>query len=51
MTLIKKNNMIITSLFCKQTSYKSVIEYLSNNPTEQKKNIVFKLVDRAILLR
>ena len=50
MTLIRNNNMIITNWFRKQTSSNRVINYSSNHLTQQKKNIVFNLVDRAILL-
>ena len=50
MTLIRNNNMIITNWFRKQTLSDRVINYSSNHPTQQKKNIVFNLVDRAILL-
>ena len=42
--------MIITNWFRKQTSPDRIINYFSNHPTQQKKNIVFNLVDRAILL-
>ena len=49
-TLIRNNNMIITNWFRKQTSSDRVINYSSNHPTQQKKNIVFNLFDRAILL-
>ena len=41
MTLIRNNNMIITNWFRKQTSSDRVINYSSNHPTQQKKNIVF----------
>lgn len=50
LTLIKDNNRIITDWFKKPTSSDRMINYFSDHPIQQKKNIVFNLVDRAISL-
>ena len=50
MTLISSNNHIITGWFQKPTASGRFINYFSNHPLQQKKNIVYNLIDRAILL-
>ena len=49
-TIFKKNNRLITNWFQKLTSSRRVINFSSNHPIQQKKNIIYNLVDRAILL-
>ena len=49
-SLIRHNNSIITDWFNKPTSSGRLINYRSNHPTQQKINIVYNLVDRAISL-
>ena len=50
MTLIRHNNCIITDWFQKPSSSGRMINYLSNHPIQHKKDIVYNLVDRALLL-
>ena len=50
LTIIKKNKSIITNWFQKLTSSGRVINVFSNHPIQQKKNIIYNLVDRALLL-
>ena len=50
MTLISSDNHIITNWFQKPTASGRFINYFSNHPPQQKKNIVYNLIDRAILL-
>ena len=50
MTLIRYNNTIITDWFNKPTSSGRLINFRSNHPKQQKINIVYNLVDRAISL-
>ena len=45
-----KENQIISNWFQKPTSSNRSINYFSNRPICQKKNIVYNLVDRAIFL-
>ena len=49
-TLIKDNNSLITDRYQKPTSSGRVLDYRSNHTTQQKKNIIFNLIDRAISL-
>ena len=49
-TIFKKNNRLIRNWFQKFTSSGRVINFSSNHPIQQKKNIIYNLVDRAILL-
>lgn len=48
--LIKDNNKIITNWYQKPISSDRLINYLSDHPIPQKKNIVYNMVDRAISL-
>ena len=48
--LIRHNNKILTDWYNKPTSSGRLINYHSNHPLQQKINIVYNLVDRAILL-
>ena len=50
LNIIKKNKSIITNCFQKLTSSGRVINFFSNHPIQQKKNIIYNLVDRAFLL-
>ena len=50
MTLIRHQNCIITDSFQKPSSSGRMINYLSNHPIQHKKNIVYNLVDKALLL-
>ncbi|XP_043478403.1 uncharacterized protein LOC122508871 [Leptopilina heterotoma] len=50
LTLIRENNHIITDWYQKPTSSDRLINYFSDHPIQQKKNIVYNLVDRAISL-
>ena len=49
-TLIRTSSKILTNWYQKPTSLGRVINYFSNHPIQQKKNIIFNLVDRALLL-
>ena len=50
MTLISSDNHIITNWFQKPTASGRFINYFSNHPLQQKMNIVYNLIGRAILL-
>ena len=50
MTLISSDNHIITNWFQKLTASDRFINHFSNHPLQQKKDIVYNLIDRAILL-
>ena len=50
MTLIRYNNTIITTWFNKRNSSGRLINFRSNSPEQQKINIIYNLVDRAISL-
>ena len=50
MTIIRYNNTIITDWFNKPTSSVRLINFRSNHPEQQKINIIYNLVDRAISL-
>ena len=50
LTLMRKNNQILTNWYQKTTSSSRLLNYNSNHTTKQKINIVANLVDRAILL-
>ena len=50
LSLIIKENQIITNWFQKPTSSSRTINHSPNHPICQKKNIVYNLVDRAISL-
>ena len=50
MTLISNDNHIITNWFQKPIASGRFINYFSNHPLQQKRNIVYNLIDRAILL-
>ena len=49
-SLVKENGNIITDWYYKPMSSNRILNYLSNHPLSLKKNIVFNLIDRAILL-
>ncbi|XP_043469746.1 uncharacterized protein LOC122503318 [Leptopilina heterotoma] len=48
--LIRDNNKIITNWYQKPISSDRLINYFSDHPLQQKKNIVYNLVDRAFSL-
>ncbi|XP_043479904.1 uncharacterized protein LOC122509736 [Leptopilina heterotoma] len=50
LNLVRDNNKIITNWYQKPTSSDRLINYFSDHPIQQKKNIVYNLVDRAISL-
>ena len=50
MTLIRTHSKISKNWYQKPTSSGCVINYFSNHPIQQKKNIIFYLVDRTLLL-
>ena len=50
LTIIRKNNCLITDWYQKPTSSGRLLNFLSNHPLNQKRNIVFNLTDRAISL-
>ena len=50
MIIIRYNNTIITDWFNKPTSSGRLINFRSNHPKQQKINIIYNLVDRAIFL-
>ena len=50
MTLINKNNRISTNWYQKPTFSSGVINFLSKHPIQQKRNIIYNLTDRAIVL-
>ena len=50
MTLISSDNHIITNWFQKPTASGRFWNYFLNHPLQQKKNIVYNLIDRVILL-
>ena len=50
MTLINKNNRISTNWYQKSTSSSRIINFLSKHPIQQKRNIIYNLTDRAIVL-
>ena len=50
MTLINKNNRISTNWYQKPTSSSRVINFLSKHPIQQKRNIIYNLTDRGIVL-
>lgn len=50
LTIIKNNNKLITNWFQKSISSNRLINYFSFHPIQQKRNAIFNLYDRAILL-
>ena len=50
MTLIRSNNKILTNWFQKQTSSGRILNFNSNHHINLKKNMIYNLVDRSILL-
>ena len=48
-SLVKENGNIITDWYYKLMSSNRTLNYHSNHPLSLKKNIVFNLIDRAIL--
>ena len=50
LSLMRQNNKIITNWFQKSVASGRIMNYTSNHPIKLKKNIVFNLTDRAILL-
>ena len=49
-SLIRKNNSIITNWYQKSIASGRIIHFLSSHPIQQKKNIIYNLVDCAFLL-
>lgn len=50
LTLIKQNNRIITNWYQKPTNSNRILNFYSNHTTQQKRNIIYNLIDRATLL-
>ena len=48
--IVRENNSIITDWFQKPTSSGRILNFHSNHTINQKKNIIYNLVDRSILL-
>ena len=48
--IINKNNGLHTNWYIKPTSSTRILNYFSNHPIQLKRNIIYNLVDRAILL-
>ena len=49
-SVIRKNDSIITNWYQKSIASGGIIHFLSSHPIQQKKNIIYNLVDRAFLL-
>ena len=50
LTIIRECHKIVTDWYQKPTSSGRVLNFFSNHPVQLKKNIIFNLIDRAILL-
>ncbi len=50
LTIIKHNDQLITNWYQKPTQSNRTLNFNSNHTVQQKKNIIYNLVDRAILL-